>query len=278
MGIPTLSDITSGMTGSTESATSDDSDDAEIPAIFGNLGADLDRVEQFYEQRGSDDHERLVQLAERLDDDEEAWFTLEEYRSLVDAKRLDYNFLKGRREGPFVQAWTDALYYGDGDSDNPGEGSLNAVAERVREDDDLNLPLYKVMFPAPQEEYWQGEPVNVVNHLDKWDEIGIAGEDGVQDSYIFMPREFVDSYMEYANDDGVPLPPAEHPEGGDDSGTQTTFEGDYDPSSRTVEQLKDEVQEMDDFDAVTDVLVAEKTGDARKTAIKAINRRLSELA
>lgn len=284
MAVTSLNDLLEGQDVSTDAETESSSDDEhEIPGVFEEIGADMERVEEFYSRRDESDREGLLGLAERLSEDDEAWQILEDYRLVVDAHRINLNFVRGQREGPFVEDWSHALYYGpDGSKDSPAEGSKNDLQTRVGEDDDLNLPWYKVMFPEPVSRFHEEDLVRFSEGLDKWSEIGMPGDSDRQDSHIFVTESFVNDYASYANEDGLPLPPADYPDDATATDSPSTDSpsvdaGDFDPAEFNVDVLKDEIEAFDSVDELSTVLAVEQQGKDRKTAKEAIRSRIAEV-
>lgn len=257
MGVNNLSDVMSETTVETTTENNADEDD-ELPEIFAEIGADEDRVRQFRENQ-SDNFGELTSLAEALADDDDLWALHEEYRQMVDLHRINVRYLRGEREGEFMDNWRNLLY---GDSDDPKPGTKNDLQNRIQGHDLANLPRYKVMFPEPVEDYFPGDPVKWSEGIDAFDPITLPTEEG-QDSHIWVASDFVESYSDYALEiDGMPRP---LPPGDVDETTPP-----IDPSEYTVDELKDRIAEIGDEDTLEAVYEAESRGKDRKTAKQAI--------
>lgn len=250
--------------GSTETETSD-SDDDSLPAVFDEIGADLERVEAFRDHSSTTDDqlEQMVEFARDLaNDDGNLWTLMEKSRELSDLYRIEINHIRGKREGPFIDEFKDALF---GDSDDPDPGTKNYVDAERRDHETANLAWYKVMFPEPTTDF-SGQPVVWY----EFDDIGLPVDDK-QDSHIYVTQEWAESYMEYGEEiDGQlrPLPPEEVP-----TGTDTALN----PSDYTVSELGDALAEIDDPSTLGNIYDAEQAGKDRKTAKEAIDARREEV-
>lgn len=282
MTIPSLSDMVqttkNTVSQSTEGASEEeDGDETQIPEVFSEIGADLERVQEFWDERDTDDHERITELAEYLIDNEEAWVLLEGFRLSVDMHRIMLNYVRGQREGEFIQQFSQQLY---GPSDGSVEGTKNWYEDQIRDDSNpLNLALYKVMFPEPVEEHHEVGLVCFSEGLDKFDEIGLPGEDGVQDSHIYVTETYIEEFSQFPNDEGLPLPPADFPEGTSESGSGAPEipDGEFDPADYTIDELEGALEDIDDIEILAEVLTRERHGKERVGAKDAIRSRMSEV-
>lgn len=290
MGIPTLSDVTSDTTTADSQSTDADANNDDEPIlndVFEDIGADMDRVERFRDARDEDRFQQLTEQAEIYAGDreteqdglsgDEALEAIENYSAGQYVYQLIRNFANDRRDGDGYQAWSSAFF---GASDGSDEGTYNYWQNLCR-DNDLKLDLHRVMFPEPTE-HFPGEPVNVTKDsgLSKWDTIGLPHEDGARDTHVFVTMDYVESFSDYANDNGIPLPPAELPEGAntDDSSKSPTVEaGEVDPGEYTVDELRDVVDDIDDVEVLAEMLTVERQNKQRKTAKGVILARMGDL-
>lgn len=268
--ISKMADITAGQTTDESTATeTETADETELPSVYEEIGADLERVRDAYEVYGEDSLEGLQELAELIrDEGMDVIVPAEDYRHSNGINRVLSNW-GWDRGGDGVMQFRGAFY---GDSDGSDEGTHNWIQARAREAG-VNLPWYKIMFPDPHEDYDE-DSVQVTD----FDEIGLPRDDDLQDSQIFVPRWYAERFAAHVNDEGIPLPPADATKL--DSGA-AEYGGDddlpFDPSDFTTDEIASKVTDIDSRDDLLALLEAEKQGDGRKTVEKRISQRLNAI-
>lgn len=286
-GIVSLDDISSN-DGSTESETSgaDDSgadDFAELREACEAIGADAENAIERVKSDDGTDEDSLVEMARELADDGALWSALEEYRAFNDQHRIKQNHLLDS-DKEFTD-WSGAFY---GDSDDPEEGTYNAVQQQAR---DLggNLYYYKALFPEPDAEHFPSDTAVV------WQ------ERPDEDSHIYVTEEFIDAYGDFTLEiEGKerPVPPwnGASGSGGNASGSSgdwpdaiqqaadavgvnpsvidADLEGYPAPNGLTVDSLKDLYDATDDYTVLSRALEIEKATKDRKTAKEYLEQRV----
>jgi hypothetical protein len=281
-GVLSLDDFDTSGNGdaSTDAETNDDDSEPEtdeLREICEAIGADFDHAEAYLDNN-SVERETLVDFAELLRDNAELTELLEEYRMLNDKYRILQIYLLNA-DAEYTR-WADRFYYGDGDNDNPGDGSYNDVQYRVRNESDGNLIWYKALFPEPQAEYYPGDPV-------------LWGERPDDDTHIYVSDSFVEQYLDagctmVVDGDTKPRPPSdsELEAMGDDTqesgGQENPDEGDaFDPTQYSISELRDRVDGLT-LDMAIDALAAEQNRDdqyagGRQGAVELLERRINDL-
>jgi len=239
--IPTMvvdiSDISTDSTDTTNDSDNSASDSHEngvevtLDPVFDTIGADTERVREFIKEQDKGD--AITDLAKALKDDDELWAMHEEYRRFTDLKRIIENYLYNRDDE--FSAFTDEFW---GDYDDPEPGTFNYVQSAVRDHESGNLFFYKVMFPEPVEEHWDGEAV-------------VWQEKPEQDSHIYVTEDFVNQYSQFTMEvDGqsVPRPPNDEEvaamSGRDSSESASTYQDvPIDTTEVTVSELKEQVRD-----------------------------------
>jgi hypothetical protein len=257
-GIISLDDI-SGNDGSTDAQTSgsDDSDSgsdfAALESACDPIGADFENAKDAVKHRDGITEDDLIELAEKLAEDDDLWNLMEEYRTWNDQKRMIlFHFRSHEKE---FTNFAGAFW---GDSENPDEGTYNHVEDRAR-DSDGNLYYYKALFPEPHMEHYPSD--NAVVWQERPDE----------DSHIYVTAQFVDEYSDYQLEiDGQerPVPPwdgASTGTGGDSGGSGDQF----DPREYTISELEEELDQFD-ADELEAILEVEKETKNRKGAKSAL--------
>lgn len=278
-GVLSLDDFdTSGNDGaSTDAETNDGDDSDELRELCDEINADFDHAEA-YLANNSVERETMVDFAKLLRDNPELMELLEEYRMLNDKYRILQIYLLN--DDADYTRWADRFYYGDGDSDNPGDGSYNDVQYRVRNESDGNLIWYKALFPEPQAEYYPGDPVLWTERPD-------------DDTHIYVSDSFVEQYLDagctmVVDGDTKPRPPSdsELEAMGDDTQNadeqENPDEGDaFDPTQYSISELRDRVGGLT-LDMAIDALATEQNRDdqyagGRQGAIDLLEGRINEL-
>lgn len=264
-GVIDLNDVQGTDSGTSGSDSDDGGDHGDLKEAVESVGGDFEHAKLYVEQTDQDP-EVLIDFIAGLDDD--LMQLHETYRQSSDIKRIDLNWLRND-DGRSYSAYRGAFY---GDSDDPAEGTHNAIAQQARANDAANLMWYRAVFPEPQTDFWDSDAV-------RWHEFDDIGyDDGEQDSHIYVTRDFVEEYGDFTIEvDGEerPRPPTDSEIGGASSSSDAPI----DPSDFTVEELRDEVQEgigswsESDFEAV---LEAEEGSKDRTTAKKAITGAMNE--
>lgn len=264
-GVLSLDDVqaSSNDTGSTESETNNgDSSTSELQQACEAIGADFDHASEYVSEHGKEDD--LVEFARRLANDAELHATMAEYRRGNGVNRIIQNHLRGA-DADFT-VYTGAFY---GDSDDPEPGTYNDVQQRAREMDG-NLMFYQALFPEPCEEYWDSEPV-------LWQEFDTIGYgDDLQDTHIFVTREFVEEYSGRnsitVNGEEKPVPPSDEMLSNDGgSSGSASVDAPFDPEGFTNDGVENKLDTNDySLDQLNGLLQAEKAGDNRKGAKNAI--------
>jgi hypothetical protein len=137
-----------------------------------------------------------------------------------------------------------------------------------------NLYFYKTMFPEPVEEYWDSDPVLLVERPD-------------DDSHIYVTEDFVDTYGDYTMEvEGktVVRPPSdaeiealadEQSSSASDSTDDSDDDVDFILTNELInEEVKAAVEDVDDSDVLRQTLTFEKRTKDRKGAKDAIQNRL----
>jgi len=249
-GVLSLDDITSSTTGSTDSdqqQTSGSTGSAtDLESACEAIDANVDHARKYIGEHGN--QSGVVELAEAIAErGAELREIYEAYRATSDQNRIFQFWL--RDTDMQFSAWADDFY---GNSDDPESGTHNFNQQRARQDDvPGNLVLYKALYPEPQAEY-PGEPVLWL----AFDTIGYG--DGVQDTHIYVPREYVESFSDFTIDvqgKARPRPPsdAELAElqgtnkstgssgASDSNGERNNMSGVPDPRAYTISEYEDRV-------------------------------------
>lgn len=253
MTVKSIDELVNGS--SDDDSTESESPGVTLPDVFDRIGANEERCKAFIEEQGKADE--LTEFARKIEDDEELWAVQEQYRRYMDIRRLVENYLQSA-DGDWSKAnnsWAEAFW-----------SDYNEVQERSR-DMNGNLYYYKTLFPAPVEEYWEGDPVLLVERDD-------------DDSHIYVTEEFVSEYNDFtmsAEGKTIVRPPSaeeldalEASDGDDDMDFLVT-------NDMTNDEVEAAVKDIDDREVLEDTLTFEKRTENRKGAKKAINDRLDEL-
>jgi len=252
---------------SSDSETNSDSASSmdELHDVCGAIDANIDAAEAYVDEHGNKSD--LIEQAKMLANDEELWALAEEYRRQVDLKRIIQGYLYNLDAS--FSAYLDTFW---GDYDDPEEGTFNDVQKRFR-DADLNLPMYKALFPEPAEQHWAREPV-------AWEKFGELGPgDNEKDSHIYVTQDYVEEFGDFTLDNGKPRPPSDSElseldgdSSSDSSETATDATGTvFDPSKfnndRVALKLEENSYTLDQLEAL---LEAEQDGKNRKGATGSI--------
>lgn len=276
-GVISLDDYTSGNdSSSTDSDTtsgSSDSSSDDLRAACEAIGASYERAKAYVEEH--DSKSDLVNFAERLANDDELWEVSEDYRCGNDVHRIVLNFLRSHDKD--FTPFTERFY---GEPDDPEPGTYNFVQQRSQNMDG-NLMFYRVLFPEPVADHWDGNAV--LWH--EFSEIGFG--DDQQDSHIYVTEEWVEEYGDFTIQvDGTakPVPPAREDldgsAGGSSGGASDSLVLDPDNYTSSDGQLSDALEEAI-ADGATEsdlraVLEAEQDGQDRSTAKGAIEAAIEE--
>lgn len=252
--------------GSNDSETNDGGASADTDALkqaCEAIGADYENASSYVSEHGKEDD--LTEFAQRLASDAELQAVQEKYRRFNDIHRIIRKYLRNA-DADFT-AYTGAFY---GDSSSPDEGTYNFVQQESREVDG-NLMFYRALFPSPDAEFWDNDPV-------LWHEFDSTGySDGMQDSHIYVTQEFVSEYSGVnsleVQGDSKPVPPSNDMLNGDDSGSPAseTSDSPFDPNSFTIPDLEEKLDNRDlSVDELESLLAEEKANAERKGAKNAI--------
>lgn len=257
-GIVSLDAISSNGGSGTESETNDGSSGsefAELREACEAIGADTENAIERVKSGDGADEESLVELARELADDDELWDALEEYRAFNDQHRLKQNHLLNS-DKEFTD-WSAAFY---GDSDDPEEGTYNAVQQRAR-DMGGNLYYYKALFPEPDAEHFPSDTAVV------WQ------ERPDEDSHIYVTEEYIEAYGDFTLEIAGKERPVPPWNGASESGSSGN--DDYpDPNTLTVDSVKDIYDTVQDQSVLEQALEIEKATKDRKTAKQYLERRI----
>jgi len=253
---------------STDSETETEGVTMSLPDVFVAIGADKERVKAEIRDSGND--EELEKFAKKLADDGELWAAQEAYRRYSDLHRFKQNYLLNDNKRDYTM-WAAGFY---GDSDDPEPDTYNGVQQKSR-DIGGNLYFYKTMFPEPVEEYWDSDPVLLVERPD-------------DDSHIYVTEGFVDTYGQFTMEvEGktVVRPPSDAEikelretadvDADNDKDMETGDDTDFLlTNDMTNDEVKEEVEKIDNSEMLRNTLTFEQRTKNRKGAKDAIQNRL----
>lgn len=252
---------------STENNSGANSGSDDLREVCDELGADYEHACEYVDVHGKKDD--LVEFARALIENDDLRSLHENYRVGNDIHRIILNWLRND-SGDFTP-YTGAFY---GDSDDPADGTYNAIQQSVRAEEHGNLIFYRALFPEPVAEYWDSEPV-------LWHEFDAlqysTDQDEQVDSHIYVTREWAEEYSDFTiTVDGQdrPRPPnaSELGNGGSNSGSASANDSlPFDPSDFTNAALEEELDTVDySVEQLDAALQAEKDDKDRKGAKNAL--------